>query len=134
MKSSGTAMRRVFAGIGAGALFGGLAAGAVAAPAAMAAPADQCSASGLASTVSTVTGQARQYLDVHPGANQVVTAAMNQPYPEAEANLRGYFTANPAEYYDLRGILAPIGDAQRTCGVTVLPGQLATAYDVFMAG
>ena len=94
----------------------------------------QCDASGIADTVSSVTGQARSYLDGHPGANQVVTAAMNQPYAEAEANLRGYFTANPAEYYDLRGILSPIGDTQRTCGVTVLPGELATAYNTFMAG
>ena len=39
MKSSGTAMRRVVAGIGAGALFGGLAAATVAAPTAGAAPA-----------------------------------------------------------------------------------------------
>ncbi|QFS94312.1 hypothetical protein FIV07_26455 [Mycobacterium sp. THAF192] len=134
MKTSGNAMRRVVAGIGAGALFGGLAAATVAAPTAGAAPAEQCSASGIADTVSSVTGQARSYLDGHPGANQVVTAAMNQPYAEAEANLRGYFTANPAEYYDLRGILSPIGDTQRTCGVTVLPGELATAYNTFMAG
>ncbi|MDY6997441.1 MAG: heme-binding protein [Actinomycetota bacterium] len=133
MNSKGTVMRRTLAGIGAGALFGGLAA-TVAAPTAAAAPAEQCSAGGLANTVSSVTGEARQYLDVHPEANQVVTAAMNQPYAEAEANLRGYFTANPAQYYELRGILAPIGDAQRSCGVTVLPGQLATAYDMFMAG
>ena len=33
--------------------------------------------------------------------------------------------ANPGEYYDLRGILAPIGDVQRSCNVTVLPPVLA---------
>ncbi len=131
MKFSGIVMRRTVAGIGAGALFGGLAA---TAPAAVAAPADQCSASGLASTVSSVTGEARQYLDGHPGANQAVSAAMNQPFGAAEANLRGYFTANPTEYYELRGILAPIGEAQARCNVTVLPNQLQTAYNVFMAG
>jgi hypothetical protein len=48
--------------------------------------------------------------------------------------VRGYFTANPAEYYELRGILAPIGDAQSACHVTVLPGELASAYNMFMAG
>lgn len=134
MQFSGTAMRRRVAGIGVGALFGGLAAATLAAPTAGAAPAGQCSASGIANTVSTVTGQARSYLDGHPGANSVVTAAMNQPYPDAEANLRGYFTANPAEYYDLRGILAPIGETQSACGVTVLPERLAAAYTTFMAG
>ncbi|MGE0217970.1 heme-binding protein [Mycolicibacterium sp.] len=134
MNSSGINMRRGVAGLGAAWLLGGLAAATVAAPMAAATPAEQCSASGLASTVSSVTGAARQYLDGHPGANQAVTAAMNQPRPEAEANLRGYFTANPAEYYELRGILAPIGEAQQACNVTVLPGDLASAYATFMAG
>lgn len=136
MKFSGMtvrASRRALAGVGAACLFGGVAAATVAAPMAGAQPAE-CNASSLTGTVSSVTGQARQYLDAHPGANQAVTAAMNQPRPEAEANLRGYFTANPAEYYDLRGILAPIGDAQRNCNITVLPVELQTAYDTFMAG
>ena len=135
--SSGITMlksRSNLAGIGAACLLAGLASATVAAPVATATPVDQCSASGLSGTVSSVTGAARQYLDAHPGANQAVSAAMNQPRPEAAANLRGYFTANPAEYYELRGILTPIGDAQRTCGVTVLPGEFASAYDMFMAG
>jgi hemophore-related protein len=45
-----------------------------------------------------------------------------------EDHLRGYFTANPQDYYDLRGILAPIDDAQRQCNVTVPPSDLASAY------
>ncbi|MBV8965278.1 MAG: heme-binding protein, partial [Mycobacteriaceae bacterium] len=111
-----SARRRLFAGT----VLGGIAlasVGAIGAPTAAAAP--DCSASGLANTVSSVTGSARQYLDSHPGANQVVTAAFNEPRPAAEANLRGYFTAHPQEYNDLRGILSPIGDAQRQCNVSV---------------
>ncbi|MGE2837195.1 heme-binding protein [Mycobacterium sp. SMC-4] len=126
--------RRALAGVGAACVFGGLAVATVAAPTALAQPAPQCSASSVANTVSNVTGAARQYLDTHPGANQAVTAAMNQPRPEAEANLRGYFNANPSEYYDLRGILAPLGDTQRSCNIAVLPGDLQSAYDTFMAG
>ncbi|OAN37029.1 heme-binding protein [Mycolicibacterium iranicum] len=133
MSFSGIAIRKGVAGIGAACLFGGLAAATVAAPLASAQPA-QCTASSLTGTVSSVTAQARQYLDAHPGANQAVTAAMSQPRPEAEATLRGYFTANPGEYYDLRGILAPLGDAQRNCNVTVLPPDLQSAYNSFMAG
>lgn len=136
MNFSGIAMqvkRSTLAGVGAAALFGGLAAATAVAPTAGAQPA-QCTASSLSGTVSSVTAAARQYLDVHPGANQAVTAAMGQPRPEAEANLRGYFTANPNEYYELRGILAPIGDAQRSCNVTVLPADLQSAYNTFMAG
>jgi heme-binding protein len=63
-----------------------------------------------------------------------VTAAAGQPRNQAAANLRGYFTAPLQEYYDLRGILAPIGDTQRQCNVTVLPSDLASAYNEFMAG
>ena len=133
MKFSGIGMRRKAAGIAASGLLGGfVAATLVTAPAATAAP--DCSASGVANTMSTVTGQARDYLNAHPGANQAVTTAKSQSRPDAEANLRGYFTANPQEYYDLRGILSPIGDTQRTCNVQVLPPDLESAYSTFMAG
>jgi heme-binding protein len=129
MKFSGKTMRRHAAGCG---LLAGLAATVIAAPAASAAP--DCSAAGVASTVSSVTGSANQYLSAHPDANAVVTAARNEPRPQAESDLRGYFTAHPNEYYDLRGILAPIGDTQRQCNTTVLSPDLESAYNEFMAG
>jgi hemophore-related protein len=132
MKFSGIASSKRIAAVGTGLLMGGMAVATMAAPMAAAAP--DCSSAGVANTVSSVTGSANQYLDGHPGAKQVLTAAYTQPRPQAEANVRGYFTANSGEYYDLRGILAPIGDTQRACGVTVLPPNLASAYDAFMAG
>ncbi|KUI03679.1 heme-binding protein [Mycobacterium sp. IS-3022] len=132
MKIRGIAARRRIAGACAASLLGGLAAATIAAPSAAAAP--DCSASAVSGTVSSVTGSARSYLDSHPGANQAVTTAFSQPRAEAAATLRGYFTANPQEYYDLRGILAPIGDVQRTCNIQALPPDLASAYDEFMAG
>ncbi|SEH52815.1 hemophore-related protein, Rv0203/Rv1174c family [Mycolicibacterium rutilum] len=132
MKFRGIAMRRQVAGACAASLLGGLAAATIAAPSAMAAP--DCSASAVSGTVSSVTGEARAYLDNHPGANQAVTAAFSQPRPQASATLRGYFNTNPQEYYDLRGILSPIGDVQRTCNIQALPPELASAYDEFMAG
>lgn len=130
MKINGIGARVKVAGVG---LLGGITLAVLCAPSAAAAPA-QCDASGVANTVSSVTGSARQYLADHPGANQVVTAAMNQPRSQAAADLRAYFTAHPQEYYDLRGILSPIGETQRQCNVSVLPGDLASAYDQFMAG
>lgn len=132
MSVSGITGRRRFVGGCAGCLLGGLAAATIVAPTASAAP--DCSAAGVANTVSSVTGSARQYLNNHPGANQVVTAAMSEPRPQAESDVRAYFTAHPQEYYDLRGILAPIGDVQHQCNVTALPPALASAYDEFMAG
>ncbi|GAY18826.1 hypothetical protein MSZK_55520 [Mycobacterium sp. shizuoka-1] len=115
-----------------GVIAGGMAAATIVAPMASAAP--DCSSAGVANTVSSVTGSAHQYLATHPGANQVLTAAYTQPRPQAEANVRGYFTANPGEYYELRGILAPLGDTQQACNVTVLPPDLESAYNAFMAG
>ncbi|BAX91496.1 heme-binding protein [Mycobacterium shigaense] len=132
MKNSSIVARRRAAGISAGCLLGGMAIGLVAAPSAAAAP--DCSPAGVNATVSSAEAAAQQYLAAHPGANQVVTAAYGQPHAEAASNLRGYFTAHPQEYYDLRGILAPIGDTERQCNVSALPGNLESAYHEFMAG
>ncbi len=131
MKFSSIVVRRV-AGVSAGCLLGGIALGIAGAPSAVAAP--DCSPESVNSTVSSVRGAAEQYLASHPGASQVVTAAYGQPRGEAAANIRGYFTAHPNEYRDLRGILAPIGDVQRQCNVTALPPNLESAYQEFMAG
>jgi heme-binding protein len=132
MKFSGITARRRVAGVAAGVVLGGVAAATIAAPNAAAAP--DCSATGVSNTVSTTLGSARAYLNAHPSANQVVGAAFSQPRDQAASTLRGYFTANPQEYYDLKGILAPIGDTQRQCNVSVLPPELASAYGEFMAG
>jgi hemophore-related protein len=132
MKISGMRTRRQLTGISAGCLLGGLAVGiVVGAPSAAAAP--DCSPDGVSATISSVTGSARQYLDAHPGANQVVMAAYGQPHDQAAVNLRGYFTAHPQEYNDLHGTLAPIGDTERQCNVTALPPNLESAYHEFMA-
>jgi len=132
MTFRGFRARRCSGAVTAGCLLGAMAAATIAAPAANADP--DCSSSGLAGTVTSVTGTARQYLDNHPDANQVLNAASNEPRPQAEADVRAYFADHLQEYYELRGILAPIGDAQRQCNVTLLPPDLASAYDQFMAG
>lgn len=95
-------------------------------PVANAAP---CTASGLATTASGVLGQAGGYLEAHPGANEVLTAAATQPPEDARAAVRAYFTAHPNEYLDLRGIAAPLTDMRAQCGIAVSPGQLATLFD-----
>lgn len=132
MKISKNITRRRAAGVSAGFLLAGMAVGIVAAPSAAAAP--DCSPAGVNATVSSVTDSAQQYLGGHPGASQVVMAAYGQPRAQAASNLRNYFTAHPQEYYDLRGILAPIGDTERQCSVTALPPNLESAYQEFMAG
>src|SRR5690349_5603436 len=101
----GANTRRRIIALTAGCALGGAVAATIAAPAASATT--DCSASSVATTVSTVTGSARDYLNSHPGANQAVMTAFTQPDPAAANTLRSYFTANPGEYYDLRGILSP---------------------------
>jgi hemophore-related protein len=132
MKMNNIIARRRVAGVSAGCLLAGLAMGIAAAPSAVAAP--DCTADGVNAIVSSATGSAQQYLSAHPDANQVVMAAYGQPRPQAASNLRSYFTSHPNEYYDLRGILAPIGDTERQCSVTALPPNLESAYQEFMAG
>lgn len=131
-KISRTVTRLQTAGISAGFIAGTVAIAISVAPSALAAP--DCSPAAVNTTVSSATGAAQQYLAAHPDANQVVMAAYGQPRPQAASDLRNYFTAHPNEYYDLRGVLAPIGDTERQCNVKALPSNLESAYQEFMAG
>jgi heme-binding protein len=98
----------------------------VAAPAAGAAP---CTASGLATTASGVLGAAGPWLDAHPGANDVLTAAATQSTDEARANVRGYFIGHPGEALELNGIAQPLKDLRAQCGITISPSQIATLLE-----
>ncbi len=131
-KISGSVRRQAagfFAGCG---LLAGVAATTIAAPTASAEP--DCSPAAVHTTVNSTESSAQQYLNSHPGAGTAVSNAFNEPRPQASAELRSYFTAHPQEYFDLRGILAPIGDVQRQCNTTVLSPGLESAYNEFMAG
>jgi len=108
-------------------VLGGLAASLIAAPAAAAA--EPCSASNLATVASGVLNQAGGYLDTHPGANDVLTAAGNQSTADAENAVRGYFLGHPGEFLDLQNIARPLIDLRHQCGVAVSPGQLAALID-----
>lgn len=119
--SSGARMARTIGLIGACAV----AAGALA-PTANAAP---CSASGFAATSSGVLASAGSYLDAHPGADDVLTAAATQSPEEARSSVRGYFIGHPGEFLDLQNIAQPLKDLKNQCGVTVSPTQLATLFD-----
>lgn len=96
------------------------------APSAGAAP---CTASGLATTASGVLAEAGGYLDAHPGANDVLTAAATQPPDQAKSAVRSYFMAHPNEYLDLQRIVGPLTAMRDQCGIAVSPGQFATLFD-----
>lgn len=121
-----TTLRRGIAATFGACAVGALVAGTIALPAATAAP---CKASEFASTASGVLASAGSYLDAHPGADDVLTASADQPAAEAQASVRGYFTAHPNEFLDLQNIVAPIKNQRSQCGVSVTPGQLAALFD-----
>ncbi|MEM6105043.1 heme-binding protein [Mycobacterium sp. 050272] len=114
-----------------GAVLGLIAAGVVGvgiAPTAAAAP-DPCSASGVAATASGVLNSASGYLDGHPDANNVLTAAVNQPPADAKASVRGYFLSHPGEALELKGIAQPLLDLRSRCNASVSPDQLAALFN-----
>ena len=98
------------------------------APTAGAAP-DPCTASGLAATASGVLNGASGYLDGHPDANNVLTAAVNQPPADAKSSVRGYFLGHPSEALELKNIAQPLLDLRGRCNTAVTPDQLAALFD-----
>ncbi|HUB55696.1 MAG TPA: heme-binding protein [Mycobacterium sp.] len=98
------------------------------APTAGAAP-DPCSASGLAATSSGVLNAASGYLDGHPDANNVLTAAVSQSPADAKSSVRGYFLGHPGEALDLRNIAQPLLNLRGQCNTPVTPDQLAALFD-----
>jgi hemophore-related protein len=88
-----------------------------------------CSASGFAATSSGVLASAGTYLDAHPGADDVLTAAVSQSPEDARTSVRGYFIGHPGEFLDLQRITQPLKDLKNQCGVDVSPTQLATLFD-----
>ena len=122
MTMSATAVRR--------GLFGAFTTCAVAAvtvaiPTAAAQP--DCTASGFAHVASGVLNNAGGWLDTHPDANNVLTAAGMQG-AGAEQSVRDYFVAHPQEFQELRGIAAPLIDMQHGCGAAIQPMQIAALY------
>jgi hemophore-related protein len=100
----------------------------IVAPTAGAAP-DPCSASGLAATSSGVLNAASGYLDSHPDANNVLTAAVNQSPADAKSSVRGYFLGHPGEALDLKNIAQPLLNLRGQCNTPVSPDQLAALFD-----
>lgn len=130
MTTFSTIPRRLLFGALATGVFGAVAtsASATTSPAADAAP-TSCTASGLASTASGVLSRASGYLNDHPEANDVLTAAANQSPDEARSSVRGYFTGHLDQLMALQNIAQPLTDLRNQCGVSVSPSQLANLME-----
>ncbi|MBV8930551.1 MAG: heme-binding protein [Mycobacteriaceae bacterium] len=91
-------------------------------PSASAEP-DDCSASGLAATISSVTKSTADYLAAHPDANQALLDITKQPPSAAIGMFDGYFKDHPQQADELRVIQQPAIEYQNRCGMQVEPSQ-----------
>jgi hemophore-related protein len=128
---SASALRRGLFGAFAPCALWGVVASTIAIPTASAEPG--CSASDFSRTASGVLADAGGWLDAHPGANDVLSAAGMQG-AGAEQSVRDYFVAHPMEYQELRGIAAPLIDMQHSCGPAIQPMQIAALYTALSQG
>jgi heme-binding protein len=126
MKMSEKTVRRGLYGMLAGGLLGGVATAAIVLPSAGAAP-DQCSASGMQNTQSSVSLSMSTYLQTHPQTNQALTDIAKQSPTEAQASYQTYFTQNPKVADDLKGLQQPVTDLSTQCGIQSTSNQLTDA-------
>jgi hemophore-related protein len=126
MKMSGTTVRRGLYGMFAGGLLGGVASAAILMPSANAAP-DQCSASGLATTQSSVQLSMSTYLQTHPQTDQALTDIAKKSPTEAQVSYNKYFADNPQVATDLKGLEQPVSDLTTQCGIQSPSNQLTDA-------
>jgi heme-binding protein len=116
MKMSEKTVRRGLYGMLAGGLLGGVVTAAIVLPSANAAP-EQCTASGLATTQSSVSLSMSTYLQTHPQTNQVLTDIAKQSPTEAQASYETYFRQNPTVATDLKGLQQPVSELSSQCGI-----------------
>ena len=96
----------------------------LAAPTASAQPG--CTASTLSSTLGGVASATGAWLDAHPEANDVITAAGPSGN---EDSIRTYFVEHQDQWAELQGIAAPLRSLRAQCNVDVAPAQVARLYD-----
>lgn len=129
MNASATTVRRTLYGMFAG---GVLAFGtaAIVVPVANAQPApvaSDCTASGVAGTVSTVAASEGAYLTANPQTNEALTAISSQPQPQAQDAYNAFFAQNPQVEDQLQAIYEPASILKSDCGVQVTPTPVAQA-------
>lgn len=89
-----------------------------------AAAADDCSASGLARTISVVAADTADYLEAHPDVNDAFTRLKGESRPQMRADAQQYLNANPQVRADWQKLRAPLNDLAQRCGVAIPPGPL----------
>lgn len=119
-------VRRGLYGMLVGGLLGGVATAAIVLPSANAAP-EQCTASGMATTQSSVSLSMSTYLQTHPQTNQALTDIAKQAPTEAQASYQMYFADNPKVAQELKGLQQPVTELNSQCGIQSTSSQLTDA-------
>jgi hemophore-related protein len=136
-KMTATNLRRGLYGVFAGGLMGAAASATIALPTAGAAPPDtstSCTASGVATTVNSVSTSIGQYLESNPDTNQTLTDISKQPTTQATAAYRTYFATNPQVANELRSLQRPLTDLNGQCGIQIAPSQVVTGFSAALNG
>jgi hemophore-related protein len=90
------------------------------------APANDCNASMLAKTASSVNAALSDYFAAHPDANQALIEITRQPAFVAVGQFDSYFGEHPQEADELRAIQQPLVDYKNNCGMQVSPTDALT--------
>ena len=129
MTSANTVRRGLFGMFAGGLLAFGSAA--IIAPVASAQPAPEpaqdCTASAVAGTVSTAAASEGAFLTANPQANDALTKIAAEPQPQASQAYMAYFADNPQVQEQLKAIHEPVSALQDRCGVKLTPTPVAQA-------
>ncbi|TRW85602.1 hemophore-related protein [Mycolicibacterium sp. 018/SC-01/001] len=90
-------------------------------------PAQDCSASSVAGTVSTAAASEGAYLTANPQANEALTKIAAEPQPQSYQAYMAYFAENPQVKDQLTAIHEPVSALQDRCGVKLAPTPVAQA-------
>jgi hemophore-related protein len=83
--------------------------------------ADDCTAAGLAKTISSVTAAQQTYFAAHPDLDQQLIEFTRRSAFSSMGSFNDYFESHPEQADDLRGIQAPLGAFKDRCGMQVAP-------------
>ena len=90
-------------------------------------PAQDCTASTVASTVSTAAASEGAFLTANPQANDALTKIAAEPQPQASQAYMAYFADNPQVQEQLKAIHEPVSALQDRCSVKLTPTPVAQA-------
>lgn len=91
------------------------------APATSALVAGDCTAAGLADTITSVSKELSVYFAAHPDVNAALIDFTRQPAFVAVGQFDGYFKDHPQQADELRAIQAPLTAYKDRCNLQVAP-------------